>query len=274
MSNEIAKRSRADLATLDYGDHAGQGFEGQTADDIQIPMIALLQSLSPQVDEEDEKYIPGAKPGLMFNTVTNELYGEDVNIIPCFRERSIMEWVDRKHGGGLVGRHDKDSDLYRRSVEKAGTRFGKIESADDEHNILVDTVYIYVIIEKPDGTFEQAVLPFKSTGLSVYRKWNTRINSFTVNGNKPPLFAHRVTLGVARQENSKGKFYNFTMSPSIKSDDEEVSDMEVSLLAPDDSRFKAALALRELVKSGAATADVGSEDAADGDADDDGGGAF
>ena len=89
---------------------SGAGFEDTDADDYAIPFVAVLQKGSPQVDPDDGAYINGAKPGLFYNTVTGELF-KDITVIPCARRREFVEWVPRDEGGGLIGRHDPDSDV-------------------------------------------------------------------------------------------------------------------------------------------------------------------
>ena len=56
-------------AGQDYSQYAGQGFEDHTRDDYAVPFLGVLQSNSPQIET-----LPSARPGMLFNTVTNELY--------------------------------------------------------------------------------------------------------------------------------------------------------------------------------------------------------
>lgn len=69
-----------------------------------IPFLTILQALSPQVTRGKDVYIPEAKPGELFNTVTKELYdGEKgINIIFGNFKESYIEWVPRSEGGGFV----------------------------------------------------------------------------------------------------------------------------------------------------------------------------
>ena len=45
-----------------------------TQDDLALPFVRILGQLSPQVTMGDAKYIESAKPGMIYNTVTSELY--------------------------------------------------------------------------------------------------------------------------------------------------------------------------------------------------------
>jgi hypothetical protein len=59
--------------------NAGKGLQNVTNDDITIPRLAIVQSGSPQRKKKDEKYIEGAEEGMIFNTVTNTVYGNTIN---------------------------------------------------------------------------------------------------------------------------------------------------------------------------------------------------
>ena len=111
QSKAVAKQKQEDksLMVSPYGEEdIGAGFEGFTADDIAIPFINILQKLSHQVDEDDALHIDGAKAGMLFNTVTEELFdGKDgIMFIPVHRVHSYSEWVPRDMGGGFVAQHD------------------------------------------------------------------------------------------------------------------------------------------------------------------------
>ena len=63
--------------------NAGKGLQNISNDDITIPRLAIIQSGSPQRKKKDEKYIDGADEGMIFNTVTNDLYKDSLEVIPC-----------------------------------------------------------------------------------------------------------------------------------------------------------------------------------------------
>ena len=72
MSNEIKAKQDTSLAL--FGDDVSKGFENMTQEDMALPFVRILGQLSPQVTDGDAKYIEGAKPGMIYNTVTSELY--------------------------------------------------------------------------------------------------------------------------------------------------------------------------------------------------------
>ena len=93
MANDIAKKADSSL-TL-FGDDA-KGFDNMTQEDLALPNVRILGQLSPQVTQGDAKYIEDAKPGMIYNTVTNELYDGKVGIkvIPCYYKKDYPEWSD------------------------------------------------------------------------------------------------------------------------------------------------------------------------------------
>ena len=106
---EIAKKSNTDIANLSEDlilASAGKGLQNISNDDVTIPRLAIIQSGSPQRKKKDEKYIDGADEGMIFNTVTNELYKDSLEVIPCGYRKTYVEWVPRDKGGGLVAVHD------------------------------------------------------------------------------------------------------------------------------------------------------------------------
>ena len=106
---QIAKKSSTDIANLSEDlilANAGKGLQNISNDDVTIPRLAIIQSGSPQRKKKDEKYIEGSDEGMIFNTVTNELYKDSLEVIPCGYRKTYVEWVPREKGGGLVAVHD------------------------------------------------------------------------------------------------------------------------------------------------------------------------
>ena len=51
-----------------------QGAQNISQEDLALPFLKILGQLSPEVNKRDGKYVDGAEPGKIINTVTNELY--------------------------------------------------------------------------------------------------------------------------------------------------------------------------------------------------------
>lgn len=208
---DVAKTTKKDVSTkgFDYGDDSGAGFEDTTGADLSVPFLGILQANSPQVVDEDPK---DAKSGMIFNTVTRELYTSDagVVVIPCHKETAYVEWVPRDNGGGFVGLHDPNGDVVKKAIEENnGQKMGKLKVGEND---LIETHYFYLLVMNEGGTETEgfAVVSFTSTKIKPYRDWLTAM--YTLKG-KPPVFANRAVIRTIKQKNEHGTFYNFRIDP-------------------------------------------------------------
>ena len=78
--------------------YSGVGFE-DAKDDIQMPIFALLQQMSPEVADKD------CKAGDFYNKATETVYSgkEGVDVIPCQHKNVLVKWRPRAEGGGYMG---------------------------------------------------------------------------------------------------------------------------------------------------------------------------
>lgn len=248
MTNVVTTKKN-ELAVFDYGSDAGSGFENQSSSDYSIPFLSVLQAMSPQVKEPSDGGVEGARQGMIYNTVTEQVYsGKDgIGFIPSLTEHMFVEWVPRDAGGGFVAVHDINSDIVKKA--KASTKdFGKYKTASG--NDLVETFYIYGVTYDGEDVGEMVTIAFTSTKIKAYKKFSTKIGMFQLrlaDGRKvrPPLFAHRVLIKTVKEKNNKGEFYNFSF-------DSAEGNIASSLMAPGDPRLEAAKACREMVGSGMA----------------------
>jgi hypothetical protein len=74
---------------------AGKGFENLEREDILLPRLKLLQAMSPEVTETDEK------PGTFFLNLSNKNVGEKIIITPVMHYRSRIKWNPKDDGGGI-----------------------------------------------------------------------------------------------------------------------------------------------------------------------------
>ena len=51
-----------------------KGFENMGAKDLALPFLKVLGQLSPQVTQGDPEFIADARPGMIFNSVTKDLF--------------------------------------------------------------------------------------------------------------------------------------------------------------------------------------------------------
>lgn len=244
------KQDTIPLSPYDEED-VGAGFEDFTSDDLQIPFINILQSLSHQVDEDDALYIKGAKPGMMFNSVTEEIFDgkEGIAFIPVHRVHSYIEWVPRDQGGGFVDQYPPNHPMVM--AEKENSAFGEMKNPDTG-NDLVDTFTVFGLRVMPDEGYEPVVISFSKTQIGPYRKWMSRAKSIKMKNKDgrmvtPPLFSHIYRLTLRQFENNKGKWYGWHVGF-------EADTALDSRVEPGEELYDAAKEFREMVISGQARA--------------------
>lgn len=259
-----AKSSQVSADVYDYGADAGAGMDDVTMDQLSIPFINIAQSNSDVVAND---LIDGIKAGLIYNNVTNEILNQPLIVVPVHREEQWVEWVPRLKGGGLVGRHDPDSDLVKSVIEtNGGSRIPPKDAqgkrnpfSTPDGNDLIETYYVYCLLLDAEGeTVEShAVLSFSGTKIGVYRKWLTSM--FTIKG-KPPLFANRAQVSTVKQQSDAGPYYNFAIGPVGKTwRDGLIHPVEQKALLEEGKSFAS------MIMEGKAVA--GNEEAAPGNAD-------
>jgi hypothetical protein len=92
--NQVATKTEGALATVNFEADANKGAQNISQEDLALPFLKVLGQLSPEVNKRDGKYVEGAEPGKIINTVTNELY-DMLTVVPCHYKRKYIEWQDR-----------------------------------------------------------------------------------------------------------------------------------------------------------------------------------
>lgn len=150
-------------------DHNGpaRGMEDVTAADVVIPRLEIVQSLSPARDKTSPMFIPGAEEGHLFNSVTRELYGTEVMIVPVVFKKQWIIWKDRKQGGGtngFRGAFNSEIDAKRALAEL---------SEQEQGLEIVDTAQHFCYVFKADGSTEEMVVSMAKSKQKVSKRWNS-----------------------------------------------------------------------------------------------------
>ena len=214
MSNEVMEKKKDSGSLALFGNDTAKGFENMTQEDLALPFLRILGQLSPQVTEGDAKYIANAKPGMIYNTVTSELYDgkKGIRVIPCYYKKDFPEWSDRGDGPGApVAVH-----LPNSPVIQTGKRDGsKIRLPNG--NYLEETASYYIMAETKTGGFTPALITMKSTQLNVSKKWNSMMKTIQIpNGDGgfaiPPMHGVVYNLSSVLQKNDKGSWYGWVVN--------------------------------------------------------------
>jgi len=207
--NQVATKKEGALATNLFEADANQGAQNISQEDLALPFLKILGQLSPEVNKRDGKYVEGAEPGKIINTVTNELY-DSIDVIPCHYKRQYIEWADRGTSTGApVAIHDADSDIISQT-----TRGKDYKDRLPNGNYLDNTANHFVLLcGKNPGT---ALISMKSTQLKVSRKWNSMMMGLKMQGKNglftPPTYSHIYNLKTVQMSNDKGTWFGWDVS--------------------------------------------------------------
>src|SRR5210317_593882 len=151
QSNEVSIKQQAGaVANINIEQFADEGFDNVDSNSLALPFLKVLGQLSPQVTQGDSQFIAEARPGMIYNTVTNELYNgavAPVNVYPA------------------------DSDIMSKTVrdEKGKDRL-------DNGNYVEETASHYVMVVEADKS-STALITMKSTQRKKSKKWNSMMMS-------------------------------------------------------------------------------------------------
>lgn len=245
----------------DYGDDAGAGLENVGVDEYKIPFLRILQALSPACKPVEAGGMEGAKPGLIMNTATGEIYDgkEGLDFVPAVRDHNFVEFVPRDAGGGLVGIHAVDDPKVLQLRAEQG-KFGKLKTNDDTE--ISESFYLYGLVIPAGRSPFRAIVGFTSSQIKKYQEFMGRVMGIeytidTPNGKKaikPPMWAHRWHLGTVFEKGKKGEFYNWKLSLTGR-DEKGMESSLKSIIPMKDPLYIAAKEFADMVKGGKAKVD-------------------
>ena len=224
MNNVTIKKEGA-LATFDMEADAQQGAQNISQEDLALPFLKILGQLSPEVNKTHGKYVEGAEPGKIINTVTNELY-DKISVVPCHYKRQYVEWQDRGTSSGApVAIHDADSDIVSQT-----TRDKSYKDRLPNGNYLENTANHFVLVVGKNP--ETALISMKSTQLKVSRKWNSMMMGIKLQGKNglftPPTYSHIYNLSTVQMSNDKGTWFGWDVAKAGPVEDKSIYDMSKS----------------------------------------------
>jgi hypothetical protein len=208
----ITKRADAPLPANMFEEDMGKGLGNIGQQDLALPFLKVLAQLSPEVNKRDGKYVEGAEAGMIYNSVTGELYDgvKGIDVIPCFYKLEYIEWKDRGEGPGApVAVYDSSSDIMSKTQEDANYK-ARLPNG----NYIDKTASHFVIILGDNSS--TALISMKSTQLKISRKWNTMMSGLKLKGGDglftPASFSHIYKLKTTQLSNDKGTWFGWEVS--------------------------------------------------------------
>lgn len=203
-----------------------RGSEDVGSDDIVIPRLELVQSLSKCRKRTDPAYIAGAEEGMLYNSVTRELYGTSVMLIPVMFKKEYLLWREQDLGGGFGGAYFTEGEAHQAK---------EAQDKPDEWEI-VDTAQHFCLLIQEDQDPQEIVVSMSKSKGKCSRKWNSMIRL-----NAGPRFSRIYEVIGVGDQNSAGQDYQ---TLDVKN---------VGYVS--EAQYRRAEQVYELIKSGKASAD-------------------
>ena len=208
----MTKKESAPLPANVFEGDASKGLGEISQKDLALPFLKILAQLSPEVNKRDGKYVKGAEPGMIFNSVTGDLYdgAKGIQVVPCHYKLEYIEWRDRGEGSGApVAIHSSSSDIMTKT-----TRDASFKDRLPNGNYIERTASHFVIVN--GQTSSTALIAMKSTQLKISRKWNSMMAGIRLKGKNglftPASFSHIYQLKTIQQSNDKGTWFGWEVS--------------------------------------------------------------
>lgn len=176
---EVTVASNTDIAERpSWMGEGTRGSEEVTIQDVTIPRLQMVQSLSPQRKKNEAEFIEGAEEGMLFNTVTNALYPEWVLFVPVYFRMEWVVWKHRDAGGGFIGAFPSQEEAV--AAVAAHPLAGQETEKGDPVLEVLDTAQHFGLLLDPNSPAEdpratEIVISMSRSQLKPSRQFNSQI---------------------------------------------------------------------------------------------------
>lgn len=210
--NSLAKRGNAEIeAAQQAAMMAGQ--ESAAVDfgreDIAIPRLTILQTNSPQVLTRENSYVEDAEPGMIYDSVGNELWDGENGIViqPIHYRRTFVEWITRENGAGFVADH---------GLEYGNELLPQTQKDDKGRDILpngnqLNNTMEYVVHRLTEEGPQQCIINMGSTQLKKGRNWNPNIMKPLPGGVPATFYSRAFRFTTIPESNAKGNWFGWAI---------------------------------------------------------------
>jgi hypothetical protein len=188
---------------------AGKGVSTDRDDNI-VPLLYVLQPLSPQCDEASPARVPGARAGMIWlrNYTPRELVSGDEGILylPCYFYKDWMVWRPRNSGGGLAGIFSERPKEAREVPDPRNPKqmCWRMPNGDE----VMETRHHPGFVVIDDHTLIPFAINLTSTGHTVSKNWMfSMMSKKTPTGQPMPSFACLWRLKTRQRSNTQGKWF-------------------------------------------------------------------
>jgi hypothetical protein len=211
---EIVKAGQAGLTQIeaipDYLKNIPrEGMEEMDREDFVLPRIAIAQTLSPAINKKKPGFISGLLAGQMYNTVTREIYGEEIHFVAVLFSKSRIYFEDINKGGGIICQSANainGGHLCPQGCDQCQhSRFVDGEAPDCNKFMNYPG---FVIDQKSHDLKGMAAVSMKSTAITVAKNWNSLIRLANV-----PTYGKVYRVSVVEDSRDSNDFWNFKVEP-------------------------------------------------------------
>jgi hypothetical protein len=187
----------------------GRGRENVDQADLVLPRIKLLQPLSPEVQEEDSQI----EAGHLYNTLTQNDYGDSLIFIPVMHFKSRIYWrkrdddsPDRMLCSSPNGLNPNSEAFGKTCPECPMQRWNnQAEKAEDKAPKCTSYYNFAILVE---GETSPIALSFERTKVKIAKKLLSLISIGNLD-----MFAKKYKIGVTKEKNKKGTWFNYDITP-------------------------------------------------------------
>lgn len=177
-----------------------------------IPRLKILQPLNPEVQEGENQYIQGAKPGMFYNTASGKLTSgaQGLIMVVIGHQRQVIEWVPREQGGGLVKIWGADEGWKALCDKSQRDAFNPVTK--EGHTIDKQRSFLIFDVNPETGEVDPSFFNFRSTANRVANLLATMLTQTRVrlgNGNiiTPPFYYYTYKVTLDKLTNIKGTWW-------------------------------------------------------------------
>lgn len=259
--SEVAKKAATELQPkFDFTGDIGAGMEHADSDSYAIPFLRVLQRLSPQCDEANAAYVKGAKAGMLFNSVTGEVFDGEKGLVflPCAFQRRFLQWGARgTDNDGYKGEHDPAAIAVMLDDGRVIQQDGKLlladakgEASEKRSDRFVDTRSHFGLVVDASGATSTVLLALSSTQIKKSKQLMSMLAAAKVQTAAgmvtPPTWLNRIRITTLPESNDQGSWHGIKFAQEGFIDSAEL--------------YAAGKALHESIAGGKVKADYGKSD--------------
>ena len=178
----------------------GAGTEQIGREDMTLPRLAIAQSNSPAAKKSSPERIEGLEEGQLYNTLTREIVGEAVDVIPILYFPGYIKFAGEGETGVKGIRSNADN------IPPAELEFGEAGEKP-----IWTKLFNFLCLIPARG--EIVIVSMKSTGARVAKQWN-RWMSLKLRKEdgtfwQPDAFSFRYTVSTVAEHKNTFDYFNF-----------------------------------------------------------------